>query len=389
MRISLRAACGGGLLLLAVLAAGAPLYAQIPDLGGDETDLENFTDARDDEARVERPYELYLWRSYILNSIALDGNGQNLVFEGQLAPNLILYQTLHRQEKQSQLYEQTRRWVQAVSVSLTPLVRLRMIDTPSQPVRTPSYMPTFFTGQFFLLRRTQALEDALESQRLQSPVEMLSATLAVQHHSNGQDGCLFTRQVRVEEDCLLAPGADPDDDTINRLNGSFSTNRIFLSLAYRRIAVDSMLQQQTSWYLGPRLEINPTGLPLPGGITDEIHARYGPTRLRLFGGIETNARWLPRWLQGQQWLEGWGEYLFEPLIDSVSPLRLWLEAGFRLDALNGLGGFARFYSGQDYYNLGFASELSLIQFGLVFSASPAQSFELSPAPAPEDDPFDF
>lgn len=366
----------GGALIFVVLLGCYPLKAQNLDTLGTETDAQEIMAGENGE-REERPYELYLWRSYIFNSVAAKGGGQNLVFEGQIAPNLILYQNLHKSTKQRQVYSKAHNWVPAVSFSVTPMVRLRMFNDPSNPVRTPSYMPTFFTGQFFIMRRTQALENAPQFKRHLSPVEMFSATLVAQHHSNGQDGCLFRRQVRIDGECELAAGADPQNDAINRSDGSFSTNRLLLSLAYRRTKIDSSLRQRSSWYFGPRLELNPKWLPLPGKITDEIYPLYGPTRLRLFGGWETKAQSLPRSLRGQQWVEGWGEYLFDPLADDVSPFRFSLEAGFTLDKLNGLGAFVRFYSGQDYYNLGFMDELSLFQFGIVFSSSPAQSFELS------------
>ena len=129
--------------------------------------------------------------------------------------------------------------------------------------------------------------------------------------------------------------------------------------------------------MGPRLELNPEGWLLPGGITKEIRPLYGPTRLRLFGGLETRAIWLPSYLQGRQWVEGWGEYLFGPRRDELSPVRLHLESGLSLDAVNGLGAFLRFYSGQDYYNLGFTTDFTVLQAGIVFSASPAQSFGLA------------
>ena len=193
----------------------------------------------------------------------------------------------------------------AGSVSLTPMLRLRMFSVPSRPVQTPSYMPTFFTGQLFFLRRTRALEDtSSESDRLESPVAL--------------------QLVR-----------------------------------------------------GSAIGTQPGRLASAGGITKEIRPLYGPTRLRLFGGLETRATWLPSYLQGRQWLEGWGEYLFGPRRDELSPVRLHLESGLSLDAVNCLGAFLRFYSGQDYYNLGFTTDFTVLQAGIVFSASPAQGLGLA------------
>jgi hypothetical protein len=254
------------------------------------------------------------------------------------------------------------------------MVRLRMIDSPSNPVRTPSFMP-FVAGQFFALRRTRASRGAPMSQVATSPIEMLTATLFLQHHSNGQDGCFFVVQERVDGECQLSPGSDPNDLTINRTDGSFSTNRIMLSLSYRRTYVDDNYMQTASWHIGPRIEINPKGF-LIGGITEEIYDLYGPTRLRLFGGFDRQGGFLG--IGGRQWIDGWGEYLFEPLEDNLSPLRLQVESGFTIRRLNDLGFFLRFYKGQDYYNLAFRDSLSLLQFGVTFKTSPGQQFDVAP-----------
>jgi len=343
------------------------------DCLGRDTDPEDIIQSDSDTKNLQ-PYELDLWRSFILQSASLEGESQGLVFEAQIAPNLFLYQNLHARMNEGQLYTRRRRWVPAVSFSLSPMVRFRMIDSPSNPVRTPSFMP-FFAGQFFALRRTRALPEAPISQIAKSPIEMLIATLFLQHHSNGQDGCFFAAQERVDGDCQFSPSSDPNDLTINRTDGSFTTNRIMVSLSYRRTYVDNNYMQTASWHIGPRIEINPKGLPL-GGITDEIYDLYGPTRLRLFGGFDRHGKFLG--IVGRQWIDGWGEYLFEPLEDDLSPLRIQAESGFTIRRLNDLGFFLRFYNGQDYYNLAFRDSLSLLQFGITFKTGPGQQFDVAP-----------
>src|SRR4030095_3269960 len=94
-------------------------------------------------------------------------------------------------------------------------VRLRMFDSRSAPVRTPSYMPKgTFSGLMFRREPTVGTRG--------SRVGLWAGQITVGHHSNGQDGCLFTTDVLVNEDCV----GPADLQQINRINGSFSTNYV-------------------------------------------------------------------------------------------------------------------------------------------------------------------
>jgi hypothetical protein len=52
--------------------------------------------------------------------------------------------------------------------------------------------------------------------------------------------------------------------------------------------------------------------------------------------------------------------------NTVGPLALQLEASCTFSDRGGWGAFARYYSGQDYYNLGFADSISRVMVGVHF-----------------------
>ena len=101
----------------------------------------------------------------------------------------------------------------------------------------------------------------------------------VGHHSNGQDGCLSTEQQRVdlpgEDDPCLPEGVVPTQATINRVDGSFSTNYIRVGMNY-------------SWN---RLE--PGGGPAKGACNCEPDEAEGVEERRLKAEIEYHpAPWI-------------------------------------------------------------------------------------------------
>ena len=75
-----------------------------------------------------------------------------------------------------------------------------MFDEDSNPVRTPSYMPKG-TIQLAWLKNLSA-RNADDDQFLRGPIEMwLVNAIPFGHHSNGQNGCLFSGQVRIDGEC--------------------------------------------------------------------------------------------------------------------------------------------------------------------------------------------
>src|SRR5215213_11406456 len=63
----------------------------------------------------------------------------DLVFEAQIAPRIIILDSIGRATRDVLVEGKPSVW--GYQVSATPMVRLRMFDETSNPVRTPSYMP--------------------------------------------------------------------------------------------------------------------------------------------------------------------------------------------------------------------------------------------------------
>jgi hypothetical protein len=78
---------------------------------------------------------IFLERSYIFHRFPSD----DLHFEAHLAPHLFFRQGLYQDA--GEIYQGPDWGARSWSLSMTPMVRLRMFSTRSNPVRTPSFMP--------------------------------------------------------------------------------------------------------------------------------------------------------------------------------------------------------------------------------------------------------
>ena len=160
----------------------------------------------------------------------------DLVFEGQIAPRIIIIDSIGKATRRVLLDGKPGAW--GYQVSTTPMVKLRMFDQTSNPVRTPSYMPK---GTFQLVRfqNVSKSTDPDSDEFNEGPIAMwLIDTIPFGHHSNGQDGCLFTSEVRNAEGECVAVGLSPTR-IVNKENGSFSTNYIEATVHYGRMYLDS------------------------------------------------------------------------------------------------------------------------------------------------------
>lgn len=108
------------------------------------------------------------------------GNMEPLLFEGNIVP----YYRIG--------LNAIKHWV----IVLSPQVILRMYNTESYPVRSPSYEPRIVLVHQTLARKEKSYSDWYQY-------------VSVYHHSNGQDGYFYT---------------DSTNTTINTYDGSFSTN---------------------------------------------------------------------------------------------------------------------------------------------------------------------
>ena len=206
----------------------------------------------------------------------------DIIFEGQIAPRIIIMDSIGR-AAQGVLADEMKSAAWGWQVSTTPMVRLRMFDETSSPVRTPSYMPkgTFQLARFKNLTRATDIDSREFNE---GPIEMwLLDTIPFGHHSNGQDGCLFVGEVRnTDEECVsLAPD---EPRVVNKKDGSFSTNYIEATLHYGRMRLDSDGQPagyfatRSEWRVGLGMQFNPEGY-IGGSIKPELSELYGPTRV--------------------------------------------------------------------------------------------------------------
>jgi len=299
----------------------------------------------------------------------------DIIFEGQIAPRIIIVDSIGRATRNVLLEMKPPSW--GYQVSTTPMVRLRMFDQTSNPVRTPSYMPKA-TVQFARFRNLSKGTDTDSEEFNRGPIEMwLVDTIPFGHHSNGQDGCLFTSQTRNEEgECVVvAPTPEP---IVNKKDGSFSTNYIQAMLFYGRMHLDSSgasageFATRWDWRVGAGMQFNPEGY-VGGSIKPELSELYGPTRVLL--SALTSRRDL--WRCGRFAAEAHFQYMTTPPPD-VSNLITQLEGACHPRNWGGAGVFVRFYHGQDYYNLGFAESITRVMFGMALQKEGFLSFRISP-----------
>ena len=302
------------------------------------------------------------------------------------------------------LVAQSRRGIRGLkqfsyAVSGTPAVRIRMLRDVSAPVRTPSYMPRV-NAQFLWTRglrdcassspkaecRPVSARADLGSATSGESVQVARALLALPrvsiweahailgHHSNGQDGCLTegqTRQPPETGDCV--PAAVPTAETINRRDGSFSTNYIRVGVNYSRNTMQADLQATREARVRVEFEYHPRAW-----VDSNIVDIYGRGRL-MFGGAYAvkNIRFCSRRLEGSA-----GAIWNPGVVDTVRSLSGSLQVSCFPWDNGGWGLFARLYSGQDYYNVGFLDNITRIHIGATFNQTGFFRFRRPPTENP-------
>lgn len=280
----------------------------------------NFTSAQSRKDSIPTPTltlekitQVSQGESYVTLPIDI-GNLEPLLFEANISPNFII-----RQRKDSRLM-----------AVLTAQIILRMYDMPSNPVKTPSYMPQV---SLFYLTGDRSRVDKL----------VLFGKLA--HHSNGQDGDFFI----------------PEGD-INLKTGSFSTNYVefgFLKSYFNE-------EYSTLKFLKTSLELHPKSF-----MTEELYGRYSAMRWHNtfllyklpFGSnykkeqtanfsVKAQATWM---------LDSVNDW------DMITAKRLNTSLIFYYHPkfLEDIGFFVQLYHGRDYYNIYFEHQVSSIRFGIM------------------------
>lgn len=251
------------------------------------------------------------------------------------------------------------------------VVNLRMTRENSAPVRTPSYMPRL---RYVFSRSTR---DA-QAERASPRVDQWLYEATVGHYSNGQDGCLYAQQ--VDTNCVFRTPVPRNDLRTNRRDGSFSSHYLEAAVTRRWISIgttnfeDERLRARRVLHLGVKVRDYAALSPIGGGMVDELRSEYGQPRLRVFGGANWERNRNESW-SGNSWIEGFVEVL-PGRSPQVDPVRFSLEVGHSFDRLDGVGVFARAYSGQDDYNLGFLTNIRVIHVGVAVGGESRMSFRM-------------
>ena len=270
----------------------------------------------------------------------------------------------------------------ALTSAFSILARIRMMDEPSTPVRTPSYEPRLRL-QLLRLSPVRAAGGGLGR-------SLLGLELSAAHYSNGPKGCALADHLRgtgsSDFDCI--PETDPPSTALNTVDGSFTTNDLGAALHARWMAFRPA-GGPARWTASAGLAAE-WHLPcsFSGCMDPPMRARYGEVvtrwtaeadllvfrkhqrRLPLLGTTLSDGR-LRGTVQGSVHFPS----AAEPFGDLTVEAALVLQTARSL----GIGPFVRLRRGRDDLNIHFEERLDTWTFGFVVDPAPAESVDLGPA----------
>ncbi|MEO6305564.1 MAG: hypothetical protein ABIP51_20540 [Bacteroidia bacterium] len=235
-----------------------------------------------------------------------------LVFEGQISPDFFL----NLSKKKS------------IGIAFFPKIVVRMFHETSVPVKTPSYNPSI------LLYHRIKSPFAKKVFQLFTPQNQITfLTYRLIHHSNGQNGSYFI----------------PGTDTINYVNGNFSTNAVEVGFSWSgvdsnavgksfmngRIAYERQLDFERETHMKDSYYYNKVTLESHAIRSEKIKAYF--TYAFMWGTKTFGTR-----------------HSFD-LIFSVKPFH----------KLSDFSVFIRGYIGPDYYNLYYPNILRTATIGII------------------------
>jgi hypothetical protein len=286
-----------------------------------------------------------------------------VIFAAAIYPHLMLWQnfdTLIDARRQKQPSESSSWWRRYWAVSLTPGVRLKMSDAFSEPVRTPSYLPRTDIQKITALGGPATMRSLAAGGN--TTLDLLEMHFAIEHHSNGQDGCLFVDQMvqgadQATEKCVPDYSQRSQPGTVNKHDGNFSTNQLRFGVNFRRTNVAP--SGAGTRHYGVGLEYQRQFATDP-----DLKPFYSQHRL--------NATATIAWA-GIRPCSSRVEAVFQAItaIDHPVPSVARTATSVQLSCFpsikGGFGVFVKGYWGQDPYNLGFLDNISRFQFGLTFN----------------------
>lgn len=243
---------------------------------------------------------------------------------------------------------------------------LRGHDGPSVPIQTPSVI---FAGRYQYLQH-RVVDDVSR---------ILVAEGGVYHHSNGQDGCTFTEQSRINDECV--PDATPalDSWVVNPKDGSFGVNYLSAKVGVSRRRLDAQdptigsREVRVAQNLQVEFRRYVTFIPGGSGIR-QIERRFGRNEIDAQAQYELPSPWQPgQFRHIQLTLRGWRRFGADARGSGGTSAEIsWL--GF---AGGVAGPFVRYYRGSDYYNIRFEEKRRQVMVGLKWERS-----RLARIPAP-------
>ena len=316
------------------------------------------------------PSGLFLDRSYITRLIPDRG----LLYEAQAA--IPLYLRTDMDGLFAPVLSEGGGWGRGATFFITPMFRIRQLSehaAPSSPVRLPSWMPKLTVQLFAAHSAGSGYGES--SERGGRGAILLETEWTLGHHSNGQAGCFLASERHVRQgsgECERDPAAAPAADTLNTVDGSFSTWYLRWEGHVRRIWFAGTTPRATVT-LGGGFDWHAPFFESMGGMDDQLAAVYG--RWRPFLSLEATRRthWgcpgrLLNWLpcgRGRLRTTLAAEYIGTrpPLIPPVASA---FELAWTWQRYLGLGALVRLHHGQDYYNMALGRQLNVTQVGLVF-----------------------
>lgn len=265
-------------------------------------------------------FNMFREPSYILFGSGI-GNLEPMIFEADIVPYFMIS------------ISENVRW----GVELSPRIRIRMLNKDSYPIRTPSFMPkvTFF---YQFLDKENGKRD-------------LFTYVSAMHHSNGQDGSFF----------------NADSTAVNTSTGNFSTNwvegGIFLSRPNAKLQYNTNYIKLYATYNYKQEE--------------SLEGTYG--RLRYFVNIKSTVKLSNAFrlivaaddknklvVFNQSIKAGWiaGQLNDENTV-AIKRLIFNYTISFTPTFLKNTNIFIQYYYGQDYYNINFQQQLSVIRIGIA------------------------
>ncbi len=291
-------------------------------------------------------------------------------FEGGIAPILIVYETQTRTLQDS---TDGRAYRVGFDLSITPEIDIRMYNTPSLPIRHPSYKPQVIGNltYYFPNHRDGKI----------TGVHKLNFQLKAEHYSNGDEGCLFqedSETVEFKNGEWRKVCQSDSGKTINNLDGEFSSTFFTVGAYYHYSWLGQDGTEKQAFRSHLLVDLQPYWLRLPGSAVPTQQRIYNPDfklsgylawysrTFEIFGGFKyfasIDAAYFPMIVYSND----------HDLAPYVTPYDVDLKLGWLPDnkkILRGWSFYGGFYGGQDPYNVEFRHKVAQVDVGLMSTSS--------------------